>query len=178
MRVVVQRADASRDDIPVSVRALTSALLLVSLLAGCAELSGDGDITSSTYASFQEASEKGVFESGWLPRALPRSATNIVEVHNIDSSEMWAMFRYSGNDIHGLTKTCIRSQKVQFPDAKRTKRDVAWWPIGLTDESNEESRKRWMILSCPSMRHAESVYRTNVAIDAANRTAWYWMRVR
>lgn len=175
MRVVVQRADASRDDIPVSVRALTSALLLMSLLTGCAELSGDGDITSSTYASFQEASEKGVFESGWLPRALPRSATNIVEVHNIDSSEMWITFRYANNDIQDLTKECVTGRKVQFPNTKRTKRDVAWWPTKLIAGSDEQSRKQWVILSCPNMRHAESVLTANVAVDPISRKVWYWM---
>jgi hypothetical protein len=154
---------------------LLSALLLMSLLTGCAELSGDGDITSSKYASFQEASKTGVFESGWLPRALPRSATNIVEVHNVDSSEMWATFRYSDNDIHGLTKGCVAARKVQLPNAERTKRDVTWWPTALTDGSDDQQRKRWVILACPNMQHAASVYAANVAVDVASRTAWYWM---
>lgn len=156
-------------------RALLSASSLVSLLTGCAELSGDGDIASSEYASFQEASKTDVFESGWLPRALPRSATNIVEVHNVDSSEMWATFRYSDDDIHELTKGCVADRKVQFPNAERTRRDVAWWPTELTEERDEKSRKRWVILSCQHMRHAESEYAANAAVDAASRTAWYWM---
>lgn len=156
-------------------RALLPALTLMSLLTGCAELSGDDDITSSSYASFQEASKAGAFESGWLPRALPKSATKIVEVHNIDSSELWVTFRYLNDDVRGLIKECIAGQKVQFPNAERTKRDVVWWPAGLTNKSDAKSRKQWAMFSCPSMRHANSEYKANLAVDTANRTAWYWI---
>ncbi|MGH8603840.1 MAG: hypothetical protein ACREXR_14015 [Gammaproteobacteria bacterium] len=158
-----------------SVRTLTVTLLLVALIAGCAELSGEGDIKSSTYTSFQQASEMGVFESGWLPRALPRSATNIVEVHNVDSSEIWARFRYSGNDILGLTKGCAADRKTQLPNAERTKRDAEWWPAELTEGSAKQSRNKWMIFSCPKMRHAESIFPANLAVDFASNTAWYWI---
>jgi len=154
---------------------LLFASLLMPVLTGCAELSGEGDIKSSKYTSFQEASQKGAFKSGWLPQALPRSAMNIVEAHNVDSNELWATFRYSNNDIHGLTKECAINQKARLPNAKRTKRSAAWWPAELTDGSDKQSRKRWMILSCPRMRHAESIFSTNVAVDRASRTAWYWM---
>lgn len=157
-----------------SDRTLLLALLLVSFLMGCTDLSGDGDIKSSKYAFFKEASETDAFDSGWLPRALPQSATDIVEVHNIDSGEMWITFHYFDNDIYGLTQGCVAGRKVRFPNAERTKRDVAWWPAELTDRSDEQLRKRWMILSCPRMRHAESIYAMNVAVDLNRKMAWYW----
>lgn len=159
------------------MRALTLlfALLLTSILIGCAELSGEGDIKQETYATFQEASQNGAFKSGWLPQVLPMSATNIVEVHNVDSNELWATFRYSENDIDELIKQCAIDHKARLPNAERTKRSVAWWPTGLTDGSDQESLNRWMIFSCPGMRHAESVYAANIALDQASRTAWYWM---
>ena len=152
-----------------------AALIFVSLaLTGCAELSGEGDIKSSKYSSFQEASQRGAFKSGWLPQALPSSAVSIAEAHNVDSNELWATFRYSKDDIDGLIKECV-SQKTQLPNAERTKRSAPWWPVGLTDKSDEQSRKRWVILSCPRMRHAESIFAANIAVDRASRTAWYWI---
>lgn len=155
-------------------RTLLLALLPISLLIGCGDLSGDNDIKTSKYASFIEASETGAFEAGWLPQALPQSAANIVEAHNIDSGEMWITFRYSDNDIHGLIQGCIADRKVQFPNAERTKRDAAWWPSDLTAGSDEQLHKRWIILSCPGMRHAGGIYSMNVAVDAKKRTTWYW----
>lgn len=157
------------------VAALLLASLSMLVLTGCSKMSGEGDIKSSKYSSFQEASQWGAFKSGWLPQALPRSATNIVEVHNVDSNELWVTFRYPKNDIDGLIKECVLDQKARLPNAERTKRSAPWWPLELVDGSDEQSRKRWTILSCPSMRHAESVFAANIAVDRTSWTAWYWL---
>lgn len=156
-------------------RSLLSTVLLMLCFTSCDELSGENDIKSNRYSSFSAASKTDIFESGWLPRALPRSATNIVEVHNIDTSEMWITFRYANNDIQDLTKGCATSPKAQFPSARRIKRNAVQWPKELTDGSDEQSRKRWTILSCSNMQHAKSAYDANVAVDAVSRTVWYWM---
>lgn len=150
-------------------------LLLTPALEGCTGMSGEGDIRSSSYSTFQEASQNGAVTSGWLPEALPRSATNIVEVHNVDSNELWAKFRYSENDIEGLIKECALDQKARLPSAKRTKRSAGWWPIELTDDSDAKSREPWVIYSCPRMRHARSDFSTSIAFDRASKTALYWL---
>ena len=153
----------------------TSLFTLFLILSGCVQFDDNGDVISNKYASFKEASKARVFESGWLPRALPVSAANIIETHNVDNNEIWLRFSYSGNDIDRLTQTCIPTYKVQLPNTKRTKRDVAWWPKELLDSGDEKNIKRLIIFSCPKMQHASSIYPANVAIEAEIHTAWYWV---
>jgi hypothetical protein len=150
-------------------------LLIFLMLAGCSDLSSDGDIRSSTYSSFAEASKKGAFELGWLPHALPKSAIEIVEVHNVDSGEIWMRFRYAGNDIQQLTQGCASDLRMQLPNERRTKRNVVWWPKTLTDRSDQRPHRQWTILSCPRMQHARSAYTAGIAVNPSSRTAWYWI---
>lgn len=157
-----------------SLRIVILAFILMAP-TGCADLSGEGDVASNTYETFDAAAKAGVFEAGWLPRTLPRSAVNISEVHNIDTSELWVRFSYSGDDIQALVKECRAENHVEFPKTKRTKRNAAWWPDELTKDSDPRRRARWTILSCPSMRHAQSTRAANIAFDPTSRTAWYWL---
>lgn len=157
------------------VSTLLFSSLLMLVLTGCAELSGEGDIQFNEYISFQDASRRGAFKSGWLPRALPESTTSIVESHNVDSNEVWITFRYSKDEIDELLKGCVVNPRARFPTADRTKRSAPWWPAGLIDGSGEQSRKQLMVFSCPSMRHAESLFAASIAVDRTSRIAWYWI---
>ncbi len=175
MCLIVQRADAFGDDIPLKKMHFLMVLAFVLTLVGCDDLSGQKDLMSSRYRSFEKASEDGAFESGWLPRTLPRSAWDILEVHNLDTNEIWIVFRYRDNSIEELTNACIARQEVRFPDAKRAKRDVGWWPVELTGRGKELDSKKWATYLCPEMRHAESKVSATIAVDVLNQTAWYWV---
>ena len=59
-------------------RAAVLALFLC--LAGCLET------MESSYATRQEAVEAGQVAKGWIPRWVPASATNLREIHNLDSN--------------------------------------------------------------------------------------------
>lgn len=46
----------------------------------------------SRYASFDQARQAGAMARGWLPTLLPPTATDIREVHNLDSNEACGRF--------------------------------------------------------------------------------------
>ena len=57
------------------------------------------DITSSSYKNYSEvASTSGLFEAGWIPLWLPKTASNIQESHDVDTNESWLMFNYAASD--------------------------------------------------------------------------------
>lgn len=143
---------------------------------GCSKLAGFNEVSSETYATHSEAVERKAFESGWLPEEMPKSAKKIVEVHNIDSGEMWIRFTSDGVDISRFTDGCTTSPRYGLPDRRRTKRNASWWPGELTKGSDEESLGQWDLYFCPEMHHAKTVFPAGVAIDRLSHTVWYWVK--
>ena len=62
----------------------------------------------STFASYEEMDRSGLIARGWLPQYLPRSATEIVESHNLDTNRVWAAFRYRVGDFDSVESICNR----------------------------------------------------------------------
>jgi hypothetical protein len=106
---------------------------------------------------------------------MPRSATRIEEIHNVDSGEIWIRFNYDGRDIKDLIDECNASPLVNFPDARRTTRLVAWWPGELTNLGRKNSSSEWILYDCPEMNHAGSSISAGIAIDASASLALYWV---
>ena len=61
---------------------------------------------SATFASYAELESAGMFERGWLPRYLPKSARDIVERHNLDTNAVWASFHYTPGDSESVQAVC------------------------------------------------------------------------
>jgi hypothetical protein len=149
--------------------------LIVALVAVGACSDPSRPVSSSSYATFQEASSSGILELGWLPRNLPESAADILESHHIDNGELWVRFRFSDADIKTLLGRCSADSSAQLPDKRRTKLDADWWPVGLTSGSDPAVRKRWKIYWCANQVHAQTTMAAGVAIDPLERVAWYWI---
>lgn len=149
--------------------------LTVALVAAGACSDASRPVSSSSYASFQEASSSGILESGWLPRNLPKSATDIVESHHIDNGELWVRFRYFDSDIETLLGGCLVDPSAQLPDKRRTKLDADWWPDGLTSGSDQALQRRWKIYWCQNQIHAQTTMAAGVAVDPLEHVAWYWI---
>lgn len=144
--------------------------------SGCSRLAGFNEISSEKYATHSEAVERKAFESGWLPEEMPKSARQIVEVHSIDSGEMWIGFSSDGADISRFIGGCATSPRYGLPDRRRTKRNASWWPGGLTDGSDEKAQGQWDLYFCPEMHHAKTVFPAGVAVDPLSHTVWYWVK--
>lgn len=145
-------------------------------LLGCSKVTGLADtVNSATYGTYSDAVGRGAFESGWLPREMPRSAENIVEVHNVDSGEMWVRFDDKGVGILGFTKGCVAQPLPRLPDRRRTRRDVPWWPEDLVLENGGRVRAQWALYSCPRMSHGGITHTAGVAVEASTGRVWYWV---
>lgn len=150
-------------------------LVFVASLAcsGCSWMTGYNDISSASYKDYKEAAEQRAFESGWLPAELPRSATRILEVHSIDSSEIWLRFSFSPEDVLGFIRLCNKVQVPSFPDENRTRNNVSWWLPGLVKGARPD--KQVDVYSCPEMKHAGLRFPAGLAIENSSSTAWYWV---
>ncbi|KRD32144.1 hypothetical protein ASE35_14500 [Lysobacter sp. Root916] len=157
----------------------TSIVLVVlaglGMAGGCSRVFGYEEVLSETYATYSEAATKRAFESGWLPKEMPRSARSIVEVHNVDTGELWLRFRYGSGDIAGLLANCAARPALDLPDRRRTQRSTPWWPEYLAKDSQGPSPMPLGLYSCPKMSHAGSIYPAGIAVDRETETVWYWI---
>ncbi|GAB1267011.1 hypothetical protein NBRC116493_02640 [Aurantivibrio infirmus] len=67
----------------------------------------------SRFDNYQGMETSGIFEAGWLPPYLPKSATNIREKHDIDTNFVHATFEYEQQDKSSVIDNCqiIEHQK-------------------------------------------------------------------
>lgn len=151
-------------------------LFAILVLPGCSKLTGYNEVLTSSHAKYADASTQDGMRRGWLPRDLPPSATDIVEVHNIDSSETWIRFKYGQDGIDSLLRHCTAHPPPTLPDKRRTRRNVPWWPQPLVS-GNEGATdvSRWELHSCPAMRHAGLKKPAGMAVERTSRTVWYWV---
>lgn len=73
---------------------------------------GCSDIVTSEYPTYQNAEEDGLFQRGWLPEIIPRSATEIVVNNNLDLNESSGSFVLS-NDAMLDFKERLKPTKKQ-----------------------------------------------------------------
>jgi hypothetical protein len=85
----------------------TRVVTIVALCASC------GDIQSATYATYADAIAAGAQRRGWLPPFVPTTATDIREVHNLDTNQQWLRFRVPVGD----TSVGIGATRISIDEA-------------------------------------------------------------
>jgi len=75
------------------------------------------DNISARYATHAEARADGAFGRGWLPRAMPDSAYDIDEEHNLDTNIGHGTFRFAAADAETFR---ARLQPADAADIART----------------------------------------------------------
>lgn len=83
-----------------------------------------GEMSSTSYSSYEVAATDGAFGPGkWLPAIIPSSARNIEEAHDIDTNEMWFAFEFVNWSPAG-DRNCkpISKADMELPPANRTDR--------------------------------------------------------
>src|SRR5438105_936756 len=73
-------------------------LLHSSLVAVALAFASCNESASSHYATAATARADGAIERGWLPAALPDSAFDIVESHNLDTNTGGGSFHFDARD--------------------------------------------------------------------------------
>jgi hypothetical protein len=71
---------------------------------------------TSRYPTYHAARVAGALDEGrWIPAFLPESSRNIVETHDIDTSNLEITFEYTPGDLGGLPTECRRiSSSLEF----------------------------------------------------------------
>ena len=92
------------------------------------------EIQIAEYESIAEASADGAIARGWLPVWVPASATNIREVHDLDTNAQWISFNAIAEDLNEMIKPF---QELPYVEARRTALRRPWlvggeWPPELS----------------------------------------------
>jgi hypothetical protein len=99
--------------------ALSASIILAAIIHAAIRL----EIASSQYKSYAEISSiPNIFEAGWIPEWLPKSAENIMESHDIDTNVSWVIFTFSDSDNFYSNCSQLMKNNAPVPDKSTAKR--------------------------------------------------------
>ncbi len=67
------------------------------------------DTFKSEFTTYEEMKKSRVFRNGWLPKYIPKTATNIQEKHDLDSNSVFATFQYDPNEVLKVREVCLEA---------------------------------------------------------------------
>ena len=99
------RAARSTRTLGVTLKYVIAAVLMI--FAGTVAFFSWMENPTAVYESYNDAVRAGAVGPGmWIPEFLPKSASHIVERHNIDTNESSLDFRFSGSDLQ-VPDSCV-----------------------------------------------------------------------
>jgi hypothetical protein len=122
-------------------------LFLALLLSGCQ----DPDVLEKHYDSYAQVVADHAIDRGWIPDWMPVGASDIFELHNVDTSESLLRFSFHKGSSIALPTTCIQAPPDQLPMPRYSR---PWWPSGFAAAS---PAPRYLFLRCKSYHAAISV---------------------
>ncbi len=105
---------------------------LVGMTAVAVLIACSGDVRDAAFTTYQEALASGAMEQGWVPVWVPREATEIREVHNIDTNESALSFVLPPGNQWTPPAPCQRAEGGEFPEPAFSR---AWLPQAYGDYS-------------------------------------------
>ena len=83
------------------------------------------DTIEEEYRNIKEAEKDGAIIRGWIPSWLPKSTSEIKEVHDLDINSSILAFIFDPNETWDIENNCKRidASEVPKPSIKRK-----WWP--------------------------------------------------
>ncbi len=115
----------------------------LSLAACVLQLVACVETLDASYTSFAEAQGKGSVAAGWVPAWLPPEASDIREVHNIDTNLFMLSFALPKGTQLSLPAGCVQvsPQMLKKPPFSRS-----WWPGDVP--ANGLSTHRHVFFAC------------------------------
>jgi hypothetical protein len=135
---------------------LIQATILCSLVSGCF-----WETTDASYGTAAEAMDSGVMGKGWIPEWLPQDATDLREVHNVDSNVSELSFTTPHAKSVRLPADC---RPVEHADTVQAYIRRSWWP------SEGELQQSYAFFRCS----ADFTDYRFVAINKAGNRVLYW----
>lgn len=133
-------------------------VLFVVALAGCDPI----EVLETSYPDLAEAESRGGVSSGWIPKWLPTSSTNLREIHDIDTNESALAFDISGDTGWRPPSQC---NAVPVSAVTPSRFDPEWWP------DSDEFANSYEFYSCPTDVPPTSVY---VGVHNAGDRGIHW----
>ena len=142
------------------MRALAGIGFLVAL-AGCEACR---ETFEERYPTVKAAEQAGAIQRGWIPHWIPPSATDIAEVHNVDTNYRLLAFSYDSYATDTFLKACspLDPKNVTLPIWA----PVKWWPEELRHGSVAPGHLK--LFSCGDTD------REFLAIDEKAKRAFGW----
>lgn len=129
-------------------------LLLASAMTGCLDTTLD-----ASYPTMGAAVADGAVTRGWIPEWVPINATDLDEVHDLDSNEHALSFSVPADTKLALPVEC---EPVQARDTLPTRFDRRWWP------SEVDLERSYTFHSCPT---------GFVGLHKSGRRALHWQTI-
>lgn len=114
----------------------------VVVIAGLGVLLGTGTLfdqfetVEGIYATYAEAERAGAVERGWIPAFVPRSATEIEEVHDLDTN--WQRLRYRA-PVEDLQAMVESMRRLTREEAERMGGDVSGGALQIYRDTTMEA---------------------------------------
>ena len=152
--------------------ALTRSCSLAGLVAlELLALPGCRETQRAQYADYHQAEASGAVQRGWIPAFVPRSATDIAEVHDLDLNTQRLRFRAAEGDLRArmaalapMSLEQARGFDVRTPTLKGA------WPPELRAgplTATPRASVRFFYVPRDSVTHC-------LAVDSASWTAFAW----
>lgn len=134
---------------------------LVTLLMLCLMMAGCSLVIDSAYDTLEEADEAEMIGKGWVPEWVPRDATKLHEVHDLDSNTSQLSFFVPPGTGLNLPPDC---RPVAYAQTSPAVFNRLWWP---GDRALERS---YRFLQC-NTEYDKAVF---VAINNDGGRVLYW----
>ena len=135
---------------------------LVVLLAAVAASSCTNDVLDASYATHAEAVAAGAVERGWIPTWVPSVATDLREVHRVDTSESVLSFNLPSGHDWAPSAPCHPADAGEFSEPAFRR---SWLP---------DITSSYTFYSCPSGVNSSVPVIAAVAVRIDGQHVLHW----
>jgi hypothetical protein len=149
------------------------AALVLMLVLSCSVL----ETREAHYPTLAAAVADGAVARGWVPDLLPPDASDIREIHDLDTEEVWSRFTCASESLAGVLRTCSEVDALHVAWPRATRR-LSWWPQDLQQAASRPGQSyRFFRCPAPDRYPGQShTMPTFLAFAEGQRSAWYWRR--
>jgi hypothetical protein len=119
----------------------------------------------SHYPTYADAHKDGAVSQGWIPAWVPKSALNIYEWHDLDTSATLLVFTYGSEDPAEFLPECTEQQSPRNPGAAK------WWPTDAQWAMLEHYQCRERTVFADGRVETRT---TGVALRREERRLFFW----
>ncbi len=132
-------------------------LVIAGLCGGCSDTT-----LEASYATLFEAVSEGAVERGWVPAWLPEGATDLKEIHDLDSGESALAFTLPDGSDWPPHNQCHPEESAGVTPSRF---HPAWWPTASELEAS------YSFSSCFGERTENLVF---VGVHHSGKRALHW----